>query len=545
MRWLRTAEEGVEARYHRMVRGWWLLLWYGLAALILAFPVLLAFADARYRGAPLFFGTDESHYVVRLQEGLLQPFADTSNGIFSSPAVHGLQPAGLEMLFGTAFGWTGWSGTTVMILLSVLFAASLVPLLLSFLRQVGATPMVALVGAWGYFLVFLGVMRRFVHQSWSLPLTVVALLCLVRFWREPTDRRAVMAGVLLGVLPHAYLWSWTFAWTVAGVGCCLLWGTGMLRRPWRHLTLLIAGVLALAVPYFWQMVGNMASPIAREVAERSSVIYARGVESPTRSVLLFLLAVSAIVSLWPRRRESWALPLLTLLLAPVIVLHQQFLHGQVISFSTHYYPYVCLVSVAALAALLSQSRARRDWPLLLLSSLFLAAALWDYSGRSLLPQDRFFQFQALAPAYELLRQDPAREVFLTDRETALFIAANTHHDVVFTEHARHLLISTREYAERHCLSEVFSPQDQAMFIPDILREPSRLGREREAQMYEERTAIAREACAWVRSHIAEALDRYGVTALLWNQVARPEWVVDDTQFILQKRGDGWSLWKRR
>ncbi|MDB4978594.1 MAG: hypothetical protein JWM56_780 [Candidatus Peribacteria bacterium] len=527
---------------------WMLVASYILALLVLAFPRVRDQLDVRNKGFALYYGTDESHYAVRLQEGLLHPFADTSNGIFSKPsAPQGLQPAGLERVAGFFFGWTGWTGTQVMILLSVLFAAVMVPLLQRLLVRTGLSDGAAFAGSALYFILFLGPLMRFVHQSWSLPCSVAALLLLWRFWERPTWLRAGIAGVFLGVLPHIYYWSWTFVWPVAALlFFASWWDKKDLSKNRRH-GFLCMGIVAasLAAPYFLHMIMLAGNPLAREVAERSSVVYARGFESYTRSILVFLLAVGGYLSLRNTPMADRLRPLLFLSVVPFIVLHQQFIHGQVISFSTHYYPYICLVALLLAGALI----AAKKWtivtvPTLLLAILLLAAAGVDYTSRSaaLHVESPRFRFQNLVGLSPWLASSP-RQTILTDRETALILAANTKHDVVFTEHIRHVLVSTREYAERYCMSEMFAPDSHPEWVPNTLHELSRLGRSRAEELRAERLNITTDACSWVQAHKKEALQRYSVDVLVWNEKEHPDWHIDSALFTLEQQGNGWSLWK--
>ena len=523
----------------------WLCLCYGLAVIFLACPYVLDRMDSRYIGGPIFYGPDRSHYVLRLEQALIDPRGNIENSIFSSPTnPPGLQLAGLERFGGFLLGWTGWNGASAMILLSVIFGATVIPLLQRLLVRTGVGEVGAFAGSLLYFFLFVGPLSRFIHQSWSMPLSLVALLFLWRFWERRTLLRAAIAGFAIGILPYSYYWSWTFLWTVAGL--LFLFGLPELRlrkiqKSWGLFWLVL---FVVAAPYFVHMFALLGNSVARDAAERSSLILSHGIESYPRSILTLLLAICAF-SLFGRKSTNKAIvPIVCLGIASFVVLHQQFVHGQVISFSTHYYPYFCLSALLLGTAVIA--RGYRT-PLAILSLLtcatFLVAAFLDYGGRNPLApaDDQHFEFQhfiTLLPALDAL----PKQVVLTDLMSAWLIAADTKHDIAFVENVRHLLVSNTEYSERYCLSTLFAPDAHPEWVSNTLLETGRLGRARQEELMKERLAITTDACKRVRSNPAYWLRHYGVSLLLWDEKDHPEWVIDRSLFVLSKQGKGWSLW---
>ncbi len=525
---------------------------YFLALLVLAFPLLHERLDPRNLGFPLYYGSDFSHYLVRLEQGIVEPWSDTSNGIFSVPdSPPGFQPGGMEQIVGFLFSWTHWPAVSVMVLLSVLFGACTVPLLQLLLIRTGLSARSALAGGLLYFFLFLGPLEKFVHSSWSLPLSLASLLLLWRFWDKQTIGRAVVAGLILGLLPHVYLWGWTFVWSTAGLLSLFALVRWKDRRTERGLLFGLLWLCAIAVsaPYFLHIIHLSADPLSREVAERSSVIFSRGIESYPRSILTLLLALSAFMMCGRKsaKAKETLIPVVCICLSTFVVLHQQFIHDRVISFSTHYYPYLCVAALLFAGALI----ARWKWTMsssfsLLLCLLFLGAAFVDYGGRFQMTfgiNPRRYEFQHFSTLLPVLQADPSKEVVLTDLDSALMVASSTRHDVVFTEHTRHLLISTDEYAERYCVSELFDQVSHPEWIAYILQETGRLGRVREKEMYNERLATATAACLRVRMDPVQYIKKYGITLLLWDEKHHPEWMIDPTLFKIQKQGDGWSIWQ--
>lgn len=524
---------------------------YALTLLALAFPHVHARLDPRNQGFPLYYGSDSSHYVVRLEQGLVEPLSDTSNGIFSVPnAPGGLQPGGLEQIVGYLFSWTGWTATTVMVLLSTLFGATLVPLLQRLLVRTGLSDVKALGGSALYFFLFLGPIQRFVHSSWSLPLALLSLLLVWRFWDRPTVLRAICAGIIVGCLPHVYYWGWTFVWCTVGLLTLFSLFRSSSEKRARIIGLLCLWMVAafIAIPYFLHIASMLGNSLANEVAERSSVVFSRGIESYPRSILTLLVALFALICFGrksSKTREA-LIPVAALCMTSFIVLHQQLLHGKVISFSTHYYPYICIAALLFGAALF----AHRAWSLHRIFSaclcvVFLGAAFVDYSMRYkiFMVDSDLFHYQHFSTVLPILEKNPRKEVILTDYLAGLPIAASTKHDVVFTEHARHLLISTREYAERYCLTDMFNPVTDPVWLPNMLHELSRLGTVRAEELRSERLGITTDACLDIRSNPKGFLKDYGVTLLLWDEKDHPEWKIDHSLFQLETQGQGWSLWR--
>lgn len=536
----------------RIRNNTFLLCGYFLALLVLVFPMLHERLDSRNLGFPLYYGSDFSHYLVRLEQGLVEPWSDTSNGIFSVPtSPPGFQPGGMEQVIGFLFSGTGWPAVTVMVLLSVLFGATVVPLLQLLLMRTGLSSRVAFAGGLFYFFLFLGPLQKFVHSSWSLPLSLVSLLLLWRFWDKQTVPRAIAAGLVLGLLPHVYFWGWTFVWCTAGLlslFALFRWKKDRQKRGLLFFLLWFSAVL-LSAPYFLHIIHLSADPLSRDVSERSSVIFTRGFESYPRSILTLFLALSAFMLCGRKNAKvkETLIPVVCICISAFVVLHQQFIHERVISFATHYYPYICVAALLFAGALI----ARWKWTIsssvsLLLCLVFLGAAYSDYHGRFQMVfaiNPNRYTYQHFVTLLPILRADPQKEVILTDQDAALMVASSTRHDVIFTEHARHLLISTQEYAERYCLSDLFTMDSHPQWIAYILQETGRLGRDREKELYAERLATATAACLHVREDPVRYIKQYGVTLLLWDEKDHPEWLIDPALFTLEKQGEGWSLWR--
>lgn len=486
-----------------------------------------------------------------------RPFTEVSDPILPGPdAPRGLQMSFFEMLGGSLFGFLGLSAPALTILLSILFA----PLSLIFLtllaERLGCTRRVAVVSGIFYFLLVAGPLRRVIHQSWSLPYVLGTLLLLLAWWKSPTRAKTIGLGVLLGLVPGIYVWSWTYLWAVFGIFIGLSIAERLQYRDteeakamfWRVLKV---GCIAIvtALPFFVLMWTNAQHPESAVVSIRSSLIHAREFESLTRSAVLFCFTLLTV--LWMVRSQEWkrTIPLGSFIIALFVVLHQQFITGLVLSYWTHYYMYVAAASVLAIAVLLSLSRRGLvEYGMIALASVFLLAACIDYSGPMYItsPLYRYKDYQHLRGLTDALSATTGSTVVLSDPETSLIIGTHTDIALAYTEYLRHVLISTRELADRYCLTELSkgSPPDTVLLAHNV-KELSGAGQAATEEVYKQNIEVMKEACAWVTASPARALQQYGVTHLAWDEKNYPEWKIDPTLFVKAESGSGWSVWRVR
>lgn len=529
---------------------------YILGVTALAVQPLMTIIASGYQGV-YFKGGDESQYIMRIQDAMQRPWTDVSNAITSgTDAPRGLQMTFFETLAGSLFAWAGFSATA----LTVLFSVFLAPLSMVFLSllavRLGVRRRIALLAAFVYFFLIFGPLRRVIHQSWSLPFVLGTLLLMASWWKDSTRKNTLGLGVALGLSPGIYFWAWSYLWAAFGFLSIL---TILQRYRYKEarlaqefcLRMCSVGAIALvvALPFFVLMWLNSLSPFADATSIRSSLLHAREFESIPRSTVLGLLTICTI--LWTRRLSDWkrTLPIISFVIALFAVLHQQFVHGLVLSFWTHYYPYVCAVSVLLIAVIFSQSkRSMIDYCVIGLSCIFLFGAFHDYKGRGSfrLPLPDYLQYQHLSGLIEALRSNEDVHTILTDRDTSLMIGNATKHDLVFTSYFRHILISDRELAERYCLVEAFknAPPDTEWLAHDI-QELSAAGQDATKNVLEQGLALTQDACLWVTANKKEALKKYGVSLLAWDERNHPEWRIDDKFFTSVSKGPGWSLWSVR
>lgn len=530
-----------------------LFLVYVIGVLALAAQPLRTMMQPGYQGI-LYKGGDESQYIMRIGQAMQHPFSDVSNAITSG--TKGLQMTFLESTIGTLLGWTGLSAPSLTILLACLIAPLIIPFFALLALRFGVPRRWAVVGGALCFFLLLGPLRRVVHQSWSLPLVTLTLLLIVDWWKNPSLARSAGLGIILGIMPGVYFWAWTYTWAVFGFVVILMCAADLRRHRLRSVIDrftqgVIAGVTALVVasPFLFLMWGNAHHPDGAETSIRSSLIHARELESLPRSLLLtfFVLFSTLSIGFQPDRRRL--LPLFAMILALFAVLHQQLVHGLVLSFWTHYYPYVCIVSLLLiLVSVASSHRTVLTAVASILAATFLFAAFQDYHGRFAIfsPMPRHEKYQHIAPALRALNLMQETQVVLSDLDVSLIVGTYTHHDLLYTEYLRHVLMSCPELARRYCLTQHVTgrPADTDWLAYNV-QELSAAGVPATLAKVERDREMTKKECADVYAHPKDALTEYGVTLLLWDEKNYPDWKIPASLFTVSEKGAGWSIWKVR
>jgi hypothetical protein len=371
-------------------------------------------------------------------------------------------------------------------------------------------------------------------------------------------RPITVAAVIMGLLVGINFWAWTALWAVWGGALALALLQALVGRGSRAavFTLVYVGLLALlaAAPFLAHMVGIQGHPAYADTAFRMGPIAWRLPESWVWSGLLAIVAAGTIVQWW---RQGWPVSdslLVALVLASVVILNQQVVHGILYMFRSHY---ATVLTVAATAALL-YSWTRRQWRAasLITAVCALGVLLLTLSdNRFVLAQwhrdDVDFAQQYLSEAVTVLRGlSPA--VVLSDPETSSVVAAFTPHHVLYTHYLQISLVSNSEIAQRLCVTLLpISEEERRLEEQGILVYGNivniQLDSAEEERLRSEDLAMVRSACVRMeREDPADVLDRFGVRYVLWNERAEPAWDLAKlgVPLTLQARGAGWSLWQR-
>jgi len=369
--------------------------------------------------------------------------------------------------------------------------------------------------------------------------------------QNPSPLFSLLAILFLGIIPGVYFWSFSFTW---GTAFFLLLLHLLLTPPSpekraQTKRLLLMGLLTFIVslPFLLKLLlPSLTLSFASEISLRNQVVPTRLIESPIRSSLLTLLTIFSLLLVWKKKKRgddiSSAILPLALVLSAFTVMHQNLVHGLLLTFSSHYYPFVCLAALLmATWAFTQPKKEKLAQGVILIASIFLLAGAWDYrlSWTLLTAPSSHLTFQHLLQAIRVLNNGE-REAVLTDYRSAQMVTNWTDDDTVFTPYVRHLLVSNEEFAERYCLTEAFAPRG-----PDILWLAREATHTRATEFLSDREEEFGKICSDFLSDLPAALRKYDVDLLLWNKRERPEWKIDEKLFMQIANSDTWALYRIR
>ncbi|MBI5794082.1 hypothetical protein HZA87_03280 [Candidatus Uhrbacteria bacterium] len=531
-----------------------------LVAIIFALPHVVTAVRTNGEGLIRIISTDDGYYQAHVRAALLGRYGEVTNGMTGgNPAARGAAPAFFEMIAGTVFAPLGLKAPQVMMILTIFVTPLILLFLASFLFILFEDRRIALVGSGLYTLVFLSTLQKPVNMSLSLPFTILCLLLLAYIWKKQQPLTIVITGVLFGILPSTFVWSWTFVWAVTAWLIILTFFAPHIADKRRRILSLLAvlGVaFIVAAPFLKDLFLSTGDPIFAEAALRSTLVHSRSVESIPRTIILTLLILCSLVLVHRAKWKESALFPLAALLGIFACMYQNLVHGVILTFSSHYYPFVCLSgllmmlwawSIKFIPQRPQPRRAAAGFVLLLplsvigLASIFLLAGLYDYRSAWDIIRGEYYirNIQHLAPAVQFL-DDGYRSAVLTDKVSAHMVTTWTDDDVLFTAYVKHLLVSNQEYAERYCLTEIFDPSG-----PDLRWLGSEVTEDQNPLTIAQWQETFGDICKPVLKNPATFLKKYNVTFLLWNEKLRPEWKIDQRLFTQVKSGEGWSVWKVR
>ncbi len=97
---------------------------------------------------------------------------------------------------------------------------------------------------------------------------IPAIIALIIFWRSPSKRTGVWAGVMLGALYYTYFHYWVFMTIAAGLlGLVALWQRKESSARWRAMLWLAGTVALVTIPYWVNFFQYMRLPNSREVTD--------------------------------------------------------------------------------------------------------------------------------------------------------------------------------------------------------------------------------------------------------------------------------------
>jgi len=538
-------------------------------AVFMQVPQFLHQIRPEAQGIMVHLNSDEYAYLARVQEGLSGRPEQAAEAIVGDPEIQGLQAGLIEKAYGVLFQWTGWRAATLLQVMDSVMPPLLFLAIWFFFVLCGFTRVQALVGAMFFILINLYGLNRPIYQRASALLVLLSfigvLMGLKKHWGY-----GVLGGVLLGVLPAVYFWSWTYAW--AWFGLLFLWTLFEKEKRKEVHLLFFFGLVCLvtSAPFFWDMWQLSHHPLYEIGVFRSGIHHARMPESVPYSILFLMMSGGVLGTLFTKKELRCRFSLVAItILTSFIVINQQLIHGITFNFVSHYLFLLAISAVMVLVfvcesikwcrpstplrttktVMVSGVEPMTVWLLIaLIGSLVYLSAL-TYDGRYIFKQFQVdpasFSEQHFASALPILDALP-RATILSDNETSHFIAGATKHDVVYSVYLKNVLMTHEELAERLCLTTAALPTEERHFeewshliYPDAVsafRDP--VVRAREVELVE-------SSCELVDSDPQNYIENFHVDYILWDEERHPTWNLTRLRvpLTLVEQGEGWSLWE--
>ena len=137
-------------------------------------------------------------------------------------------------------------------------------------------------------------------------------------------------------------------------------------------------------------------------------------------------------------------------------------------------------------------------------------------------------------------------IILSDPETSTFLTSHTAHNVIYGVYLQYELLTSRDLAERYCLTLVpVSTAEHSYPTPHIFNYTQQRDPLVQEDLKQQEEVMLAEACARVEADPAGFLKRYGVEYIFWDEKRQPDWDLRRTDAPVHeyKRGEGWSLWQ--
>ncbi|MAE68503.1 MAG: hypothetical protein QF793_02895 [Candidatus Peribacteraceae bacterium] len=550
-------------------------------ALILVMPQMRHKSYKLYQGVSVHLNSDEAIYLARVQESLTGRPKRAAEAFTGHPNLVGTQVAFIESWYGKLFRWTGWRSAMVLDVMDGAVPVLLFLSLVLFFQLCGFSRKASLGGAALFCLLQLYNLGRPIHMRASFFLMLWSLIGIIyavrsRWWG------IVLGGGLLGLLIGIYVWSFTFAWAYWGIFLAweflewsyekwqehkkmahsrirrmlhTAWGIFWHLRPrkpsWKperwHLLALTGLVgLIIGLPAIAHLIDITLHPLYEYGSFRSGMHHSRAPESWPYAVIFFAMILSVLMAaIYEREILRPYRPICVMILATFVYMNQQVMHGITFNFVSHG---IFSMATAAVGMVILYFVLRSKWLSLgaLAACIYLAAI--GYDGRYVFGQWKVepgrFAGQHLAQTLPAL-DDLPRGRILSDPATQSFLAAYTHHDVVYSIYLKNVLMTHHEIASRFCLSQLPLRPDKRIIsdrhhlvYPDAV---SAFGGDLRKQ--EEDMVFA--ACRELDLDPAISIKTYEISHILWNKFLEPDWNIQRLHLNLEEvaSGETWALYQ--
>mgnify|MGYP005636657569 CR=1 FL=1 len=500
------------------------------------------------RGVLVSLNSDESIYLARVQESLSDRPELSAEAFMGHDSVEGSQFALIERVYGNMFRLTGWNASEVFRLMDSVVPVLLFLSIFFFLRLCGFRKDIAFGGAALFCLVQLYNLSRPIHMRASFFLMLWSLIGITAAYHKKWWGVA-LGGVMLGLLVAVYVWSFMFAWAFWGalflIALLQFWRKKGLES-WHFLLLTGLVGLVAAVPAVIQYMNLLSHPLYEYAQFRSGIHPSRMPESLVYSGLFLVMLVG--LGMTYRTHASTLkrfTPVLALVIAAVVYMNQQVVHGQTFNFVSHgiFSLMLAAVSVALLGLIF-----RPKWLLLSIAAVGVYIAAISYDGRYLLNQwsvdDSSLADQHLSELFSEL-EGMRRTRIMTDPHTSALIAGFTKHDVVYSVYLKNVLLTHKEIALRFCLTQLpLRPEQRHIEDQQHLIYPDAVSAFK-GSVREEEVALVQAACTELDLEPSLGLGVFEASHIVWNKAEQPEWNMRRlrTKLKLVSETDTWALYQ--
>ncbi len=552
-----------------------------ILAILMVMPQILHQSSDQYRGVPITLNSDEAIYLARVQESLSGRPELAAEAFTGHPGLTGTQDAFIEAWYGRLFRWTGWSAGQLLNVMDGVVPVFIFLSLVLFFQLCGFSKKLALGGAAAFCLIELYNLGRPIHMRASFFIMLWSLIGIAyalrgRWWG------AILGAWLLGLLIGIYFWSFSFAWAFWGIFFAwefLEWSHGKWvehkklahskirrvlhtawgvfwhfrpRRPtWEPQRWHILGIVGLVgllcgLPAIAHLVNLTLHPLYEYGSFRSGMHHGRTPESWPYAIVFLGMIGSIFLSLRENYEELRPYRgACVLILTAFVYMNQQVVHGITFNFVSHG---IFSLAIAAVSMILLFVAVRSRILAIgaVAACVYLAAIGFDgryVLGQWKVPEARFTN-QYFSDSLPVLHDLP-RSRILSDPGTQAFIAAHTHHDIVYSVYLKNVLMSHLELASRFCLTQLPLRPDKRLIskrhhliYPDAV---SAFGGDTRAE--EEEMVFA--ACRELDLDPNIAIRTYEISHIFWNKKEVPDWNIGRLHMDLTEiaSGETWVLYR--
>jgi hypothetical protein len=500
------------------------------------------------RGVLVSLNSDESIYLARVQESLSDRPELSAEAFMGHDSVEGSQFALIERMYGNMFRFTGWNAAEVFRLMDSVAPVLLFFSVFFFLQLCGFRKEVAFGGAALFCLVQLYNLSRPIHMRASFFLMLWSLIGVTAAYHKKWWGVA-LGGLMLGLLVAVYVWSFMFAW--AFWGALLLVAFMQSRKEsglcsWHFLFLTGLVGLVAAIPAIMQYMDLLSHPLYEYAQFRSGIHPSRLPESFVYSGLfIVMLAGLGITYRAHASTVKHFTPVIALVIASVVYMNQQVVHGQTFNFVSHG---IFSLMLAAISVVLLACALRPRWLLLSIAAASVYIAAIAYDGRYVVNQwsvdDSSLADQHLSELFTEL-EGMRRARIMTDPHTSALIAGFTKHDVVYSVYLKNILLTHKEIALRYCLTQLpLRPEQRHIEGQHHLIYPDAVSAFK-GSVREEEVALVKAACTELDLEPSLGLGVFEASHIVWNKAEQPEWNMRRlrTKLKLVSETDTWALYQ--